>query len=325
MNWQPNASLATLRFTAATLAAIRQHFAESDAFEVSTPALSTAGTTDANIHSLSTECDGVDPSTRYLHTSPEFPMKRLLAAGSGDIFQICKVFRAGERGGRHNPEFTLLEWYRVGIDHHQLMHELDSLVQKLWANSPRPTPLSNFVTYADAIRKACGASLADLDIAAIRSLLSHAHIDMPTSMNNKLDDWLDLLMSEVVFPTFDQDRFTFLYNYPASQAALSRIGTNSDGLAVAERFELFFGPLELANGFHELLDSDEQRARFVQDQSERREHNLAFVPIDENLLAALESGMPACSGVAVGIERLIMTLNQHSQIDDVLAFTFDNA
>lgn len=321
MTWQPDASVATLRFTAATLAVIRQHFADSDALEVSTPALSSAGTTDPNIHSLTAECDGADPSTRYLHTSPEFPMKRLLAAGSGDIFQICKVFRAGERGGRHNPEFTLLEWYRVGLDHHQLMQELDSLVHELWATSSRTLPPSNFITYTDAIDKSCNASLADLDITAVRSLLTHAGIDIPPSMNNKLDDWLDLLMSEVVFPTFKPDRFTFLFDYPASQAALSRTGTNEEGLAIAERFELFFGPLELANGFHELLDSDEQRARFVQDQSERRELNLPMVPIDENLLAALEFGMPACAGVAVGIERLIMVLNQHSRIDDVLAST----
>ena len=286
--------------------------------EVDTPVLSSATVPDPNVDSLQTEVRGQD-SLRYLHTSPEFPMKRLLAAGCGDIYQICKVFRQGEIGRNHNPEFTLLEWYRVGYDHHRLMDDMSSLLKHALPEINAEPPLR--ITYREAFK-----ALAGIDSEAGPDQLANTAIHFPAVAPEGLtekDQWLDWLMSTQVAPRFPKDRFTFVYDYPASQAALSRIREGDS--PVAERFEVYWGDLELANGFHELTDADEQRARFNAERAQRRQQGAQVPPLDERLLAALEKGLPDCAGVALGLDRLLMVCLGKTVINDVLAFGFENA
>jgi len=304
--------------------------------EVVTPVLSTAATTDPHIESFLTTAavqtrpgETDDPAALYLHTSPEFPMKRLLCAGSGDIYQICTVFRR-EESGRLNPEFQLLEWYRCGFDHHRLIQEVEQVVRGCWQalNVATPCPGFNTLRYYDAVQSATGIERSALSAAGISQFLESRHIDCPLQVEGEaadsLDTWLDFLMSVVVAPAFDENSFTFLVDYPPSQAALSRIVDAEDG-AVAARFELFFGANELANGFHELADADEQRRRFENDRAERARLGLPLVPLDEHLLNALAHGLPDCAGVAMGIDRLLMVLGDAARIDDVVNFPADRA
>jgi len=297
---------------------------------VTTPTLVHAGVTDPHIHSLATHLDEV--TTRYLHTSPELAMKRLLAAGVGDIYQICSVFRAEERGRLHHAEFLLCEWYRVGLDHHALMQEMDTLFRLLWeklavdsAGQPKPLARSQFVTYASVIESVCQEPLISLNQQKLCAVLLRHGIESSLLESDSLDAWLDLLMSCVVCPQFPSDRFTFLYDYPASQAALARTGLNAQGDSIAHRFEVFFGAVELANGFHELTDAAEQRARFEQDNIQRELNGLPKMPIDSAFLAALEAGLPECAGVAVGLERLLMVMLGAEKIADVLPLGSDYA
>lgn len=329
-DWKPAADVQTIRDFARLLADIRLHFAETACLEVITPVMSASAVSDPHIHSFSTPLESLHKPV-YLHTSPEYAMKRLLAANIGDCYQICRVFRQGERGRNHNPEFTLLEWYRLGIDHQELMREVDSLMRRLWSLL-RPDsdvlPTTEYRTFPEVIKAATGAALSELDVAAIQRLLQAHGQSVPDSMednDNALDGWLDLLMTSVVTAKFPTDRFTLLYDYPASQAALARIISGHDNDSVAARFELFFGPLELANGYHELQDATEQRQRFEQDQQVRRAAGLPIQPIDEHLLAALEHGLPDCAGVAIGLERLMMILIGKKSIDEVLTFSVDHA
>ncbi len=298
------------------LQGIRAFFASRGVLEVDTPALSAAAATDPALQSLRVALDGHD---FWLHTSPEFPMKRLLAAGSGDIFQVCKVFRAGERGRWHNPEFTLLEWYRVGHDHFRLMDEVVELIESVRPPESRPLTVRR-VRYADLFREQLGIDTLgapDDELAARARVLGVA----PEGALSR-DGWLDLLLSTAVQPHFPDDQLTLLYDYPASQAALARL--NADG-ATAARFEVFWGPLELANGFHELGDAAEQRRRFEADLGRRRAEGSEPVPMDERLLAALEHGLPECAGVALGIDRLLMRVTGAQRIDEVLSFSIDRA
>jgi len=315
-DWRPTADRQALRLRARVLKRIRQFFDQRDVLEVDTPALSAGATPDPHIDSLRTH------GGQFLHTSPEFPMKRLLAAGSGSIYQICKVFRDGEAGRLHNPEFTLLEWYRVGLDHHALMDEMEALFTELFAGEERAVRFER-LTYREAFLRHAGldpfgASAAELDRAA-----SQAGIDLADPADLERDDWLDLLMSEVVSRSFDPQALTFIHDYPASQASLARIRPGSP--PVAERFELYFGALELANGFHELDDAAEQRRRFEKDLADRCQAGKKRVPLDERFLEALEAGLPACAGVAVGLDRLLMTLSGATSIDRVMAFPVDRA
>lgn len=283
--------------------------------------LSTAATTDPNILSMSlTMSDG---SLRYLQTSPEFPMKRLLCAGLDDVYQISRVFRASEYGRNHNPEFTMLEFYRLGYDHQKLMLELDELLHVVWPKE-LALPRSRFLTYADAIAGAVMRPLDQLDGDAIRNILQSRGHQPPNSMDiHDLDGWLDLLMTHLVAPVLAKDRFTFIYDYPASQAAMSKIRT--DDPPVGERFEVYYGELEIANGFHELQNADEQAGRFVRDLETRSARGLADIPIDENFISALHDGLPDCAGVAVGLDRLLMAMLKKSSISEVISFSFENA
>lgn len=317
-SWQPAASVDVLRARARMLAGIREFFAERDVLEVETPILSHAGNTDPHLESFSVTLPG--GMRRYLHTSPEFAMKRLLAAGSGAIYQVARVFRADERGRLHNPEFSMLEWYRPGWDHHQLMTEIDELLRRLIG-----TPAADRITYAEAFTTYCAIDPHEADIEILRAVSSQRGIQLIDADAAHLtrDEWLDLLLSHVVAPALGRDRAVFIYDFPANQAALARVRPGVP--AVAERFELLLDGVELANGFHELVDAVEQRRRFAVDLATRRATGLDEVPLDESLLAALEAGLPACAGVALGLDRLLMRICSEADLGAVLAFPWERA
>ena len=322
-DWQPTASIEAIRLRARLHATIRAFFAARDVLEVETPVLSRAGNTDPNISSFSLAFSGRTdgaPRTRWLRTSPEFALKRLLAAGIGDCYELGRVFRDGEAGGRHNPEFTMLEWYRVGWDHHRLVDEAATLVQAALALVGREAQLVRR-SYRDLYREGLDLDPSSATDAQLRDALGDVRID---AGGLGRDDWLDLLMTHRLQPGFPHDQLLALHDYPASQCALARVrGEGAD--AVAERFELFLGPLELANGYHELVDASEQRARFARDVDVRASRGHAAPPTDEVLLAALGHGLPACSGVALGVDRLLMAMLDTDRIADVLAFDFGRA
>jgi len=319
MTWRPSASRAALERRAALLATARKFFAERRVLEVETPILSAAAVSDPQLNSLSTRIAGV-PGECYLQTSPEYSMKRLLAAGSGDIYQICKVFRDAERGRWHNPEFTLIEWYRLGFDDAALMDEVEALIGELF-KPLRRLERAERLSYAAALARhagvdAHGASDAELAAAAQRhGIACDAQLDR--------DARLDLLMGLIVGPKLGRDRPCFICDYPASQAALARV---KPGLpAVAARFELYLDGVELANGFHELTDAAEQRRRFEHDLALRAQRGLPRLPVDEHLLAALESGLPECAGVALGFDRLVALALGAPMLAQAMSFTIDNS
>jgi lysyl-tRNA synthetase class 2 len=301
------------------LAQARAFFAARGVLEVETPILSAAAVSDPQLESLATRIAGL-PGEFYLQTSPEYAMKRLLAAGSGDIFQICKVFRDAERGRWHNPEFTMIEWYRLGFDDAALMDEVEALVGTL-LEPQRTLPPAERLTYTAALERHAGVDAhhsrdAELTAAAQRhGIVCDARLDR--------DAKLDLLMGLVVGPRLGLDGPCFICDYPASQAALARLKPGVP--AVAARFELYLEGVELANGFHELQDAAEQRARFSRDLSCRRERGQLQRPVDENLLAALEHGMPECAGVALGFDRLVALALGVDSLALSMAFAIENA
>jgi lysyl-tRNA synthetase class 2 len=301
---------------------IRQFFTERDVLEIDTPIMSAAANTDPNIESFSTQFSGhqnAGSRERWMRTSSEFAQKRLLAAGLGDCYELGRVFRNGEAGRRHNPEFTMLEWYRVGWDHRRLIDETIDLVIAALGLVVKSAKVQK-CTYRELFRSTIEVDPFVATDAELRVALGDVRVD---SAGLSRDDWLDLLLTHRIQPSFPPDRITVVYDYPASQCALAKI--RNDDPPVAERFELYVGAQELANGYHELTDAGEQRARFVHDNARRRERGLRELPIDENLLAALESGMPACAGVALGIERLLMAMSGTDDIRYVLPFVFADA
>jgi len=308
MSWQPRAKLQVIRERARVYNQIRAFFNNRGCLEVDTPVLMSTTSTDANIESIAV---AYGEQSRYLQTSPEFAMKRLLAAGSDSIFQICHAFRQGESGRLHNPEFSLLEWYRVGYDYHQLMTEIELLITTL---SLRQCCF-NRIRYKDLFSQSLDL---DIDKITLENLRQHCLQLVPGTDVAELefDQCLDLLLSMVI--TRSMQGYQFVYDYPRSQAALARISAEDN--TVAERFELFFDGIELANGFSELTDSTQQRSRFEQDTEIRNNRGLPQYAIDERLLAALESGLEACAGVAVGLDRLLMVILGLDSIDQVLTF-----
>lgn len=316
-DWRPTAPIANLKLRAELLKQLRTWFETRGILEVDTPALSGAGATDRHIHSFRV-ADG--RSFRYLHTSPEFPMKRLLAAGSGDIYQVCKVFRAGEAGRLHNPEFTLIEWYRTGFDHFRLMEEVAGLLAELLPSRGRKT---EHLSYREAFQRHTGLDPFTANAAACCE--SWRRMGLPGELDATLDSdgCLDMLAGAVVYPALGHDGLTFIYDYPASQAALARVRPGDP--PVAERFEVFLDGIEVANGFHELAEPGEQRTRFEADRAWRKAHGLVDVSLDERLLAALEAGLPECAGVALGFDRLVMIAAGAGSLQDVMAFTSDRA
>jgi lysyl-tRNA synthetase class 2 len=301
------------------LASLRRWFSERGVLEVETPALSARAATDPNIESLTTETGSRE---YFLHTSPEFPMKRLLASGSGDIFQVCRVFRGSEAGSRHNPEFTMLEWYRLGMDMNGLIDDVESLVRHLCVPAA-PLPRARRVSYGALVAEATGLDPFVAGAAEIGAVLDSRGVAVPELPIPDRQCLLDLLFSTVVEPSLDTSELLFVYHFPLGQAALARVCPTDP--RVAERFELFLGGMEIANGFHELDDAGEQRERFMADNERRRALGRPELPIDERLVAALDAGLPDCSGVALGIDRLMMHIVGAGHIREVLAFDVEQA
>lgn len=314
--WKPTASIAVLELRAQMLRAARDYFTATRALEVETPALNAAAVSD--IHLASIEARALN-RPRFLHTSPEYCMKRLIAAGAGDIWQIAKVYRDGESGRWHNPEFTMIEWYRIGIDHHVLMADVERLISAMLPPA-RQFDRAERLSYREAVQLHAGVDAFDDPTPVLVARLESAGIDVPASIRPDRDACLDLIMGTLVGPALGHDRLSFVYDYPASQAVLAKVRG-----AVASRFEAYLDGIELANGFHELADPKEQRARFEHDLAERARRGLPLHPIDERFLQALEHGLPECSGVALGFDRLVMCATGAKHIDEVLAFPFARA
>lgn len=319
-DWRPTASREMLQMRAALLARARGFFATRGVLEVDTPIVVNAPVTDAHIHSAQALLEGSAGQGRFfLHTSPEYAMKRLLAAGTGDIYQICHVVRALERGRLHNAEFTLIEWYRGGYSLDALMSEVEQLVRELLGRS-RAAGVSIRVSYRDAFLEALAL---DPFTAPLTQLAQHAHRAGFEGAATGRDELLELLMGTVVGPRLGRGGLTFVYGYPASQAALARL--DPDDPRAAQRFELYCDGIELANGFHELTAAREQRERFERDVAERRRLGLQQTALDERLLAALAAGLPDCCGVALGFDRTLMLAAGAERIDAVLPFPIDRA
>ncbi|EDY87710.1 lysyl-tRNA synthetase [gamma proteobacterium HTCC5015] len=326
-SWQPSASIEALRHRARILQGIRAFFDERGVLEVNTPSLSRAATTDVHLDSYRVETDS---GPRYLHTSPELPMKRLLAAGVGDCYQLCAVFRPSEQGRYHNPEFTLLEWYRTAYSIDDLIVETAALIRALLPlapadNSALPADLPLVsVRYSDAFKARLGLCPLAATEHELQTLLHDNGLWSKEQGILPKDSALDLLFSQAVSRHFPERQLTAVTHYPASQAALAQL--TPDDPATAQRSELYWGQVELANGFKELTDADEQRARFEADNRERKAKGLIEQPMDECFLQALkQGGMPDCSGIALGVDRLMMKLLDADQIQAVMAFDASRA
>lgn len=324
-NWQPVATFSALKLRAEIIQQIRDFFTARAVLEVETPLLSYNTVTDPHVVGIPAifKQNGLDEQTVYLQTSPEYAMKRLLAAGSGSIFQICKAFRQGDLGRVHNPEFTMLEWYRLGFDHHALMNEMDELLQTILK-----TQAATRFSYAALFEKFLGINPHSASLQELIQCAKNQNIQFVVNPNEKMsmemqrNNWLALLLTHCIEPQIGHERPVFLYDFPVSQAALARI-RHEESPPVASRFEVYFKGLELANGFHELQNANEQRKRFEADILFRKQNNLPVVDMDENFLAALDAGLPDCSGVAVGVDRLIMIALNVNSIDQVISFGFD--
>jgi lysyl-tRNA synthetase class 2 len=318
-DWRPTAAAEALQRRARLLARVRAFFAERGVLEVETPILSAAGISDPQIESLTTRIAGF-ATPHYLSTSPEYAMKRLLAAGSGDIYQVAKVFRDGERGRWHNPEFTMLEWYRLQFDDHALMDEVEELVGLLLAPERRLEPAER-LSYADALRRHADVDAHRDDAQALAAAAAAKGIVCDAALDR--DARLDLLMGMVVGPQLGRERPCFICDYPASQASLARLKPGEP--KVAARFEFYLDGIELANGFHELCNPLEQAARFTADLALRRVRGQVEPRTDQRLLAALAAGLPDCAGVALGFDRLAAIAQGARSLREAMAFSIDNA
>ncbi len=311
ISWQPSAHFDILRLRASLYKQIRQFFAEREVLEVETPIFSAACMPDPHIEPFCSEYHGPNPKRLFLHTSPELAMKRLLAAGSGAIFQIAKVFRNEEAGRWHNPEFSLLEWYRPGFNQNDLIKEVIQLLHTLLGCPP-----AEIMTYCAAFEQYTGLHPIYSSLSNLQSYTSQFGLK-----DLDRDACLQLIFSHQIEPNLT--RLTVIKDFPATQAALAR--KRLDNPELAERFEVYMHGIELANGFYELTDFVEQGQRFEQDLAKRRALNLPIYPLDERFLAALESGLPDCAGVALGLDRLLMLISGASHINKVLAFPIDLA
>ena len=315
--WVPAAYIQDLKSRAAIIADIRSFFAKKGVLEVETPLMCRHATTDPYIDSIPVQY-GRNQERFYLQTSPEYAMKRLLAAGSGPIYQICKAFRNSEEGRLHNPEFTMIEWYRLGFTDQDLMDEVDELLQLTLQSKA-----AERISYEALFLKVLGinphfATLEQLKNCAIEKEIQ---LDLTLMKTLTVDDWLDILMSHYIEPQLGFERPAMIFDFPASKAALARIRPGTP--AVAERFEVYVNGIELANGYHELTDAAIQKKRFENDVKQREKLGLAVMPIDHYLLEALEFGLPACAGIALGIDRLILLSLKKKHIEEVVSFTVD--
>lgn len=303
-----------LKQRAAILQTIRDFFAAKQVLEVETPILSHAMNSDPYIDSIQAT---VNQQTMYLNTSPEFPMKRLLAAGSGCIYQINKCFRDNESGRLHNPEFTMLEWYRVGLTYQQLMDEVQELLQIVLGE----TPCQRF-TYQQLFQRYCDVDPFQSSPDQLAKVVKQYAIDIDLKDLSK-DDVLNLLLSHVIEPQLAKDTIVFVYDYPASQAALASI--KQDDALIAERFEVYYQGIELANGYQELQGAKPYQQRFEKELQQRKHQQKTIGAIDQQLLNALQQGLPACAGVALGLDRLVMLACNANDISQVISFTIDVA
>ena len=316
MNWAPSASINTLKLRAQILAKIRHFFHSRDVFEVETPCLSSASVTDVHLKTFSTEFVGPGNAqglALFMQTSPEFAMKRLLAAGSGAIYQFAKAFRNEESGRHHNPEFTMLEWYRPGFDEFDLMSEIDELMQLIL-----DCEKAVFVSYQQVFIDILGLDPLNTTLSELKELAKQKGYTDIAERETQQDTLLQLLFCMEIEPKIGIDAPCFVYHFPASQAALARL--HPQDKRVAGRFELYYKGMELANGFNELTDEKEQATRFEEDNLQRAKMGLPQVEIDARFLAALNHGLPQCAGVALGIDRLIMIATGHSDIKEVISF-----
>ena len=325
MSWQPSMNWQYAKQRAQVLTHIRSFFLKRNVIEVDTPLLSHGTVTDVHLdafithykYSNNSHCD--EAQVLYAQTSPEFAMKRLLASGYGCCYQICKAFRHEQYGRLHNPEFTMLEWYRIGFDHFQLMDEVAALLALTIGCQQVER-----VSYQELFIREVNIDPLNTDKAQLIAFIS---------ARDKLSDWLiseecvdtllQFIMAELIEPNIGKDIPCFVYNFPASQASLAKISREDP--RVAERFECYFKGIELANGFNELTDVEQQKLRFEKDNEIRAQLDKSPQAIDQNFISALEHGLPACAGVALGIDRLVMLALSASKIDQVITFPIENA
>lgn len=319
--WQPSASIENLRLRADTLKQIRDFFSECGVLEVQTPVLGRAGSTDVYLSSMQSYCSGggiSQPLDLYLQTSPEFHMKRLLAAGSGAIWQLAISFRNGEYSERHNPEFAMLEWYQPGYDLNDLMAEVQALIEEVLG-----VGRYSCVSYRALFNQHLKVDPFNTPLVALQALAADKTGIKGDGLDR--DGCCDLLMSACIEPLLGQDEITFVTDYPATQAALAKIRQDDAGDLVAARFECYYRGIELANGYHELTDAAEQGKRFAEDNAQRKAQGLPEVAVDQHLLDALTAGMPECAGVALGFDRLLMLKADAAKLSDVISFAIDRA
>lgn len=320
-SWQPSASIPNLLKRAAILAEIRRFFADRCVLEVETPCMSQATVTDVHLVPFETRFVGPGHSgglNLYLMTSPEYHMKRLLAAGCGPVFQLCRSFRNEEMGRHHNPEFTMLEWYRPHYDMYRLINEVDDLLQQVLDCEPAES-----LSYQQAFQRYLEVDPLSADKTLLRAAAAKLDLSNIADEEEDRDTLLQMLFTFGVEPLIGKDKPVVIYHFPATQASLAQI--SSEDHRVAERFEVYFKGIELANGFHELTDAGEQRQRFEQDNRKRAERGLSQQPIDTLLLDALDAGLPDCSGVALGVDRLVMLALGAESLAEVIAFPVDRA
>lgn len=316
-SWRPTCSVDALYKRADLFRKVRSFFEERGVMEVETPAISRFPSIDQHLDPLTVH-ERSEASDRFLITSPEYHMKRLLCHGSGSIFQICKAFRGDECGDRHNPEFTLLEWYRVGWDHWQLMDEADALLQMLLVCEP-----AERISYPVVFQQRAGVDPLILTNETFLECCEKHALSAPDSLllsDAGRDDRLNFLMGVLIEPSLGIDRPVMLYDYPASQASLSRI--RPDNPMLSERFEVFFRGMELGNGFHELADADEQAARFAEENRLREQNGKQVFPVDDAFLSALSHGLPDCAGIAMGLDRLVMLASEQDSLERAISFSW---
>lgn len=320
-SWQPTTTHEARVARAELLRTIREFFYARNVLEVDTPLLSNGTVTDEHLDAFDTQFNFASsgkPTTLYLQTSPEYAMKRLLCADSGSIYQVCKAFRHEGEGRWHNPEFTMLEWYRLGFDHFALMDEVDALLQETLN-----TASADKMTYQQAFQTYLKIDPLSADNDVLLKAMEEQNIDIHAPQSLSYDSKLQLLFSYVIEPKIGNEKPCFIYDFPASQAALAKLSPVDE--RVAERFEVYYKGAELANGFHELSAAKEQRERFETDNEKRKETGLPAKPIDENFLSALDAGLPPCAGVALGIDRLLMLKTNAKHIQEVINFTVSRA
>ena len=318
-SWTPGASIQNLRKRAELLKCVRAFFEKRDVLEVETPAISEFPTLDLHLESIKVKTGLITQPTAYLITSPEYHMKRLLSAGSGSIFQVCKAFRADEAGFLHNPEFTLIEWYRVGWDHWRLMSEIEELLDILLQ-----TGKAERISYPDIFKTVLDCDTKNLCLEQFHRICGNHENKPPVDLCREdiaRDEWLNYLMGMFIEPKLGSERPVFIYDYPASQANLAKI--YDDNPEASTRFELFYKGIELGNGFQELTDAEIQKKRFVNENRLRKETGKKELPIDYRLISALQSGMPDCAGIALGFDRVLMLALNEKKLDNVTAFSWN--